>query len=535
MANIKFNRKEFEKHIKLTPEIEEKITLMGTHFETADSENIEVEIGPNRPDLYSLQGFLRSLETFLGKKSNIYKIEKSGYQLLVDKSVEKVRPFCMAAIIKGVKFTEEKIIEIMNWQERIHATLGRHRKKIALGYYVLDKIKFPVTYTTKKPEEIVFEPLDMPQKMNALQILSRHPCGRDYGNQLEGKDKFPVYYDSNNEVLSMPPIINSNNSGKIIPGTTDVLIECSGTNQELLNKVITMALVDLIDCGGKAYSIDIVYDNKKETITLEHEKIKINIEDCNKLLGLNLNESEFKKLIEKMGYNYTNREVQIPAYRVDILHPHDIYEDIAIAYGYNNFIPEIPQISTTGEISRKEEIKKKISDILVGLDIQELSTLHLLTKEEAGNNKIIEVADSKSDYKFLRPNLLVSILKTLKENTDSEYPQRVFELGVSFHKDDSQETGIREKEQLVISLIPGNFTELKQILEYLARMLGIEFKIEETTKQGFIEGRTGKIIFNNEDIGFIGEAHPSLLQTHKLKMPLACLEIDIDKIIEKLS
>ena len=130
----------------------------------------------------------------------------------------------MAAIVKGIKFTDEKIKEIMQFQEKLHATVGRNRKKVAMGYYVLDKIKFPVTYMADMPQKIIFEPLDMPQKMNALQILSRHPTGREYGHQLEGFDKFPVYYDDSSQVLSLPPIINSNNLGKIDEKTKDIMV-----------------------------------------------------------------------------------------------------------------------------------------------------------------------------------------------------------------------------------------------------------------------------------------------------------------------
>src|SRR3989344_1551989 len=538
MAGIKFSRKEFEKSIKLTDEIKEKISLMKTHFESMNEEEVELEITPDRPDLYSLQGFLRAWNSFSGKTKGLkeYKINKSDAKIIVDKSVEGVRPYSMAAIVKGVNFTDEKIKEIMQWQEKIHSTFGRNRKKVALGYYDLAKVKFPIKYMAKEPKEIEFEPLDMPERMNALQILSRHPCGRDYGNQLDGMKKFPVYYDANNNVLSMPPIINSNKSGKINQGVTEVLIECSGFDLETLKRTITLAVVDLVDQRGKAYSVDVVYKNKSERISFTPEKKKLNIENVNKLLGLELKEADVKKLLEKMGYNYSKGIVEVPSYRTDIMHEVDIIEDIAIAYGYENFKPEIPSIATIGEIDKKEIIKNKISEILTGLGLIELSSYHLITKEdlEKSGEKAIEVEKSKSDYKFLRPNLLLSTFKILSENIDSEYPQKIFEIGRSFQLDDKEETGIKEKASLVVALTPGNFTEGKQTMDYLARMLGIEFEIIEGKEKGFIEGRVGKILFENQEIGIIGEIHPLTLKSWKLKMPLVMLDIDLEKIFEKL-
>lgn len=263
MATTKIPKSEIEKIIKLTPENLEKINLMGVPIEAVHDQEIELEVLPNRPDCLSIQGYLRALKLYMQKSTpQQYKINQSDYKIIVDKSVENIRQFSMAAVVKGVEFTENKIKEIMHWQEKVHSTLGRNRKKVALGYYILDKIKFPVRFLAKSPKDIVFAPLDMPEKMDALKILSRHPCGREFKDQLAGFDKFPVYYDSNNEVLSLPPIINSNNSGKITQGTSHILIECSGFDLSILKKAITLSVVDLIDQGGKAYAVEIVYGKK---------------------------------------------------------------------------------------------------------------------------------------------------------------------------------------------------------------------------------------------------------------------------------
>ena len=543
MAGIKFSRKEFEKNFKLTEELKEKISLFGTHFESEDADNIELEITANRPDLLSYQGFIRSFSLFMGKKKNFdYKIKKSDAKIIVDPIVKNLRPYSMAAIVKGVKFTDEKIKDIMQWQEKIHATIGRNRKKVALGYYVLDKIKFPVKYTAKPPKEIKFIPLESDREMDGLQILQNHPTGREYAWQLEGFEKFPVYYDSNEEVLSMPPIINSNNSGKIAPGVSDVLIECSGTNQETLKKVISLAVCDLIDAGGEAYHVEIVYGNKKEVIDLEPEKMKLNHENVNKLLGLELKDAEIKPLLEKMGHNYDlkNKTVEIPAWRTDIMHEVDLIEDIAIAYGYENFVPEIPSIATAGEISKIESLKKRINDILVGLGLLEVSNYHLITLDEAKlfsikENAAIQVENSKSEYKILRPNLLMMGLNNIKENLDAEYPQRIFELGRVFSRDSQQETGIKESERLSIILADPktNFTEMKQIIEYILRMLGKkkeDFSMQSADAESpyFLEGRCAKLMVNNKIIGMFGEIKPQMLENLSVKMPISALEIDLE-------
>ena len=488
---------------------------------------------PNRPDLYSLPMFLKAFQAFLGRKTNnkydINKPEKN-YEVVLDSSLKTIRPFTACAIVKNLKFDDVRIKEIIDIQEKIHNTLGRNRKKIAIGIYPLEKITLPIKFEAKSPKDIKFIPLEFDREINGLQILSQHPTGREYAHLLEGKDKFPIFVDAKNKILSMPPIINSHETGKITKDTTSIFIECSGFDLEILKKTLNILVTILMEMQGKVYQMKV---GDYITPDLNPIKTKISIEDCNKLLGLELKEEEIKKLLEKMGHSYNKGVVESPAYRTDIMHAHDIYEDIAIAYGINNFTPEIPSISTIGEIDKKEILKKKISDILTGLDLLETSSYHLLTNEDSNEN-CIEVLDSKSDYKFLRNSLLTSSLKILSENIDNEYPQKIFEIGVVFKEDKNQETGIKESDKLSICLTPSNFTELKQILEYLGKMLGLEFKIQETENENFISGRVGEIILNNKEIGVLGEIHPQVLKKGHIKMPVVALEMNLDEILEKL-
>jgi phenylalanyl-tRNA synthetase beta chain len=428
-------------------------------------------------------------------------------------------------------------------QEKIHSTLGRNRKKIAIGIYPLEKIKLPIKFEARNPKDIKFQPLEMDRELNGLQILQQHPTGKDYARLLEGKEKFPVFIDSKGEVLSMPPIINSHKTGKVTEETKDLFIECSGFDFQILNKTLNILVTMFSDMcpNSQIYQMKLKYGKEKRiTPDLQPIKMKISLENVNNLLGLKLNDKELKKLIEKAGHNYNpkKRIVEVAPWRTDIMHEVDIIEDIAVAYGYDNFIPEIPQISTIGEISNLEIIKSKIADILCGLNITETSSYHLLTQEELkklGQKPEIEVEDSKSEYKYLRKDLLSMSLKTLSENIDKEYPQKIFEIGEAFTKDkeNTTETGIKENFLLSIALASQNsgFTEIKQTLDYLMRMLGKRYSIENSTNTYLIDGRGGKIIVEGKEIGFLGEIKPELLSSLKIKMPLSALELDVESLL----
>lgn len=555
MANVKFSKKLFEKEIgKFEDKMQNKIAMFGTTIESVSGNEFEINVNPNRPDLLSYQGFKRSFLAFLGKQKGLkeYKLNKpeKDYSVTIDASVKNVRPYTACAIVKGLKFDDDKIKEIIDIQEKLHFTVGRKRKKLAIGIYPLEKIKLPIIFKALEPDKIKFIPLETDREMSGLQILQRHPTGREYAHLLAGKSKFPIFVDANNNILSMPPIINSQTTGKIMNETTDVFVECSGFDFSALQKCLNIIVTTLADMGGKIYQMEL-HENKTKKITpdLTPEKKKLNIPNVNSLLGLNLNEKQIKELVEKMGCNYSKGIVEIPSWRADMLHEVDLIEDIAIAYGYENFVPVIPEISTVGKENKKEIIKRKIAQILNGLNILETSSYHLTSKKEQFSKMgiapegFIEVENSKTDYTILRKDLTPYMMKILSENVDSEYPQKIFEMGKVFKN-------YQESENLALAVAPSNFTEVRQILEYLSRMLNLEIKIAEPKDKipnWFIDGRTAEILIseNNKNnsasgggagkvIGFLGEIHPKILKNWKIKMPVALFEINLEEIFKKM-
>jgi phenylalanyl-tRNA synthetase beta chain len=551
MANVKFSKKLFEKEIgKLDEKMQEKIFLFGTPVESLNENEVELEIFPNRPDLLNYQGFKRSFLSFLGKNTGLknYKLNppEKNYKVILEGSLKGVRPYTACAIVKGLKLDDDRIKELIDLQEKLHSTVGRKRKKLAIGIYPLEKIKLPITFKALEPDKIKFIPLEMNREMSGLQILQRHPAGRDYAHLLAGKHKFPIFIDADKNILSMPPIINSHLTGKINEKTKDVFIECSGFDFNILKKCLNIIVSTLADMNGKIYQMELQGMPKLDKVSpnFETEKMKLSLESTNKLLGLDLDEKQLKVLIEKMGHNYNQKtnQVEIPSWRTDTLHEVDLIEDVAIAYGYENFVPEIPEIATIGQEDHNETIKRKISEIISGLDFLEVSNYHLTNKKdqftkmgipEKQEKGFIELEESKTEYGIMRKDLEHYILKIFSENIDSEYPQRIFELGRVFEKQNSE---IIESEKLSIGIAPGNFTEVRQVIEYLFRMLGLKIDIRETEKSvnHFIEGRFAEIYLDNSLLGTIGEIHPRILRNWKIKMPVALLEISLKEIFERL-
>ncbi|MBU0457529.1 MAG: phenylalanine--tRNA ligase subunit beta [Nanoarchaeota archaeon] len=545
MPTITLNKKIFEKLVgKELPleELKDRISMLGTDLEKIEGNEIQVEIFPNRPDLLSEQGFARAFSSFIGVKTGLreYQLKKSGQKIIIENSVTDVRPYTACAIVKSLKFDNEKIKEIIQIQEKLHITFGRNRKKAAIGIYPMEKITFPVTYKADNPNKIKFQPLESEKEMTGLQILSQHKAGREFGHLLEGLDKFPFFIDAAGKILSMPPIINSHLTGRIDENTKDVFIECSGFDYNVLSKCLNIIVAALADMGGEIHSLELEYGKEKKiSPNLIPERMKLDLGYINKRLGLSLPEKECIELLARMGYGYEKGEVLIPAYRTDILHQVDLVEDVAIAYGYENFEEDIPNIATIGEENPSEKFFRKVREILIGFGLLEVKNYHLMTKEELNYKMLLEketvsLKNALGDYNHLRNSLLPSLMKNLSENQHNESPQNIFEIGRIFNLDKKFETGVCEKNMLTISLCheKTDFTEIKQILDALMSSLGIEYSVKESKHPSYIDGRIGEIYVKSKNIGVIGEIDPQVIVNWNLAVPVVGLELNLEELFE---
>jgi len=539
MPTVNLNRREFEKLAgKNLPleKLKDRISMLGTDLERIEGNEIVVEVFPNRPDMLSEQGFARAFSSFIGVKKGLreYKTKKSNYKLIVDNSVKDIRPYTACAVIKNLKFDDEKIKQVIQIQEKLHVSYGRNRKKCAIGIYPLEKIKFPIYYKALEPEKIKFTPLESNREMNGYEIIEKHPMGKEYGYLLKDKKKFPIFVDANNKILSMPPIINSHETGKITNETKEVFIEVSGFDYETLNKCLNIIACAFADIKGEIYEIELNYNGKKITSpNLKPESMSIDINYTNKILGLSLNEKEIKNYLERMGYDYKNKTVLVPAYRTDVMHQIDLVEDIAIAYGYENFKEEIPNVSTIAEEDKFEIFKRKIKDILVGFNYLECNSYNLISedvlKKMNFNKDKTKVSNPANvDYNTLRNWMIPSLIKILSENKHYEYPQSIFEIGTIFEKEESESLG------LLSCHSNANFTEVKQILDYLFNALNLSYNLNDVKYGSFIEGRTGEIVCNEKKLGYIGEINPRVITNFNLEMPVSGFEINLNELFELL-
>jgi len=154
------------------------------------------------------------------------------------------------------------------------------------------------------------------------------------------------------------------------------------------------------------------------------------------------------------------------------------------------------------------------------------------------NAEIVELENALTkEYNVLRYWMIPSLMHVLSENKHNEYPQHIFDMGTVFKENNEKETHLEEATRLGIALCnpKADFTEIKQILDYLFRALGISYDIEEAEHDSFIKGRVGRVSYHGKKIAYIGEIYPKVLENWELEMPVAVLELNLTDLFEELN
>ena len=508
-----------------------------------------------RPDLWSVEGLARTLRGFLGleKEPRRYEVDESAMAVQVDKRLKALRPYICCSVIKGVKLTDAVIRGLMHLQDKLDQTYGRNRRKTSIGIYDYNLISPPLSYAVAKPDEVSFVPLGFEEKMSLGEILLRHPKGMEYGRILKGQSVYPILLDAERKVLSFPPVINSNDLGRVTEKTGNLLVEVTGTAHHTVLNTLNLVTLALVDRGGKAYAATVRYPDdafyvSKEVVTpdFSSRQIDLSVGYANKVLGLTLTTERMAECLLTAGLGVEkiagdSISVVIPCYRVDVMHPVDLVEDIAVAYGYNNFEPVSRELPSTGGVRREQRLIDISREFMVGLGFQEVlnytltSPESLFDKMNIKKTSIVEVANPKVvTMSCLRSWLLPSLMEFLGSNQSVEFPQKIFELGKVTLLDETLETKTRDEEWLAAATThpTASFTEIKSTLDSFFMNLGVEWQIEETVHPSFVEGRAGKAIVNGVNVGFLGEVNPQVLESWKLENPVSAFEINVLRIVK---
>ncbi len=539
MPTINFSKKDLLNLLDTDENSLDILPLIGIQLEAVDGDEMSVEVEANRADMFSVEGIARYAKGFLGVEKGFekYEVAEGDFTVAVDRSVEKVRPYIGAAHVSGIKMDDYLIKSLMELQEKLHITVGRRRKKLAIGVHDSSKIGRDITYKAVEPDTVRFVPLGKDEEMSMREILEKHEKGRAYAHLLDGMKEWPLLVDEKGNVLSFPPVINGQLTA-LNENTTDIFIDMTGSDLNLIKKSLSIFCAALSDRGGKIESSLVKYpDREIKMPEMGGESMDVSLPYISALTGIEMSPEDAVKLLEKTGFSAEiageNMRVRIPSYRIDMLHPADIAEEIAISYGYQNMVPELPKSVTFGRRSGNYALKKSLEESLIGLGFNEIMTLSLTNPHEEFEKMNMErengVAIKNPVTEFhtsVRSWLLPSLMGILSKNRHRDLPQKIFEISMVVDRKG------KNRMKLAGAVMEGNasFTMMKAIAERILSDIGLKMNIGEKVHPSFIPGRCASLIFNGEEIGFFGEISPEVLVNFELGHPVSAFEMLIDRL-----
>jgi len=576
-------------------ELKSDLFSLGIEFEgeTADGE-LQFEFEPDRLDRLSVEGIARSLRYQYGDDRGVYlpNVNDPDWTIVVGADVPKERPYVTGAIVRGLDLDERSLESLIQLQEKLHATMGRAREKGAIGVHDLTMLKGApaagegageksIRYTGIDPEGDTFVPLDSDAEMTPAEVLESHPIGEDYAPLVAGYERMPAIYDDVG-LFSFPPVINGRRT-EVSTDSRDLFIEMTGTDQWTIDKMLNVVCYALDARGGQVEAVNVAYeggtthpeggpDLRRPDLSVEEKRV--GHDRIETVLGIDLDTEDVIDLFERSGLDAAERtdvndgdgityDVRIPPYRVDVLHPLDLIDDVGRAYGFNELVPEYPDVSTVGGRHERSRKERAVRELLVGLGFEDLLDFHLTSKAaNAERTRLTDAGDGtgaaadrdgpiwgegdlvgggdpvritepySGEYEIVRTWTLPSILTVLSNNTHRGYPQDLAEIGVAMREDGGENTNVAEWRSVAAALARNgaSYEDAKARLAALARRFDADLETPATEHPTFIDGRAADVVLDGGTVGVIGEIHPEVLVAHDLEVPVAAFEFRLDAL-----
>ena len=570
-----------------------ELFALGLEYEgETDDGEFELEFAPDRLDRLSVEGVARSLRYQYGEDRGVYipSTNDAEWTIEVDGDVPDQRPSVTGAVVRGLDMDEAALESLIQLQEKLHATMGRQRAKGAIGVHDLTMLKgragsgtedLPpeeaddpnieaasgggksIQYTGIDENEDTFVPLDENHELTPEGVLVDHPTGTKFADLVDDYDRMPAIYDDIG-LFSFPPVINGKRT-EVTEGSRDLFIEMTGTDQWTIDHMLNIVCYALDARGGRVEEVDVQYSDdtsgdyagetftrplfETKTKTVEHAAVE-------SMLGIDLDGEEVVDLVERAGLGVADAqgaeeedtdlsyEVEVPPYRVDVLHPVDVVDDVGRAYGFNKLDPRYPDVSTVGGRHERSRLERAARTALVGMGFEDLLNFHLVSEAAnydrlgvergsdvfgGGEPAVIQEPYSE-DYEVVRTWALPSVMLVLENNTHRSYPQDLAEVGFVAEQDDDEPTEMAERRTVAAALArnDASYEDAKARLQALCRAFDVDLETPTTDHPTFISGRTAEIVVDGESAGVVGEVHPKVLVEYDLEVPVAAFEFDLD-------
>jgi phenylalanyl-tRNA synthetase beta chain len=521
---------------------------------------VRLDLLPVRPDLFDAGGLARALRGYLGRETGLkdYSATAPTWRVDVDARLADPRfkrPLIQCAIIRNLTIDDETLRAIMKLQENLHWALCRDRKFASLGAYDLDTLSGPVNYTLVSRDEFRFTPLFWGRRdpVSPGVMLSEHPKGKAYAHLVEGLELLPALIDAQGQVLSLPPVINSDET-KVTTRTRNLFLDVTGCNLPVVTRALAILATSIVelDPSGQAQleRVEIKhYDHTEATPALVVEEFRLDPERAARTLGLELSRADCAGLLEQMRYGASDPggteplTVRVPAYRNDIMHEVDLIEDLAIAYGYHNITPALVPSFTIGRALPLNQRTRLAAQVLTGLGYLETLSLVLTNERDHYERMLRETPERRAEVQnpasveqtMLREHLYSPLLAMLARNTDHPLPQRIFEAGdvVTYRSVPAEQPRPQERRVVAAALcaVRAGYASGRSVLDALLSELKLAGEYRAVEHPSAIPGRSAEVAgADGHVLAEVFEVHPEVLELWKISNPVVLLSLDLGPV-----
>jgi phenylalanyl-tRNA synthetase beta chain len=137
-----------------------------------------------------------------------------------------------------------------------------------------------------------------------------------------------------------------------------------------------------------------------------------------------------------------------------------------------------------------------------------------------------------SDFSYLRPSLLINLLKNIFKNQRDFSNINIFEIGKTFNILNSYAS---EANRIAIASNCLSFYEAKGIIDLIFEKIGIAddiiYKSLDNKDKDFFDNKKGSFIFiKDKEIGYVGLVSQRVLQYFKIKNQIVAIELNFDEV-----
>jgi phenylalanyl-tRNA synthetase beta chain len=497
--------------------------IIGFSYED-NQEEIKLEFNPDRPDIYSTLSLIHSIRTYFGSPSK--RGEMSVAKRRINNLKPRCRPYIIALEVNLGKTNSRVAKDSLEYFDRISENVGKKRKLFASGIHDLNKVIGDLTYGEISVEE-EFETFD-DKRSTIFDLINEHPKGREYGSLVSDslKDGKICALKDSNRIISIPPLFNSKSS-RVENDTLSVLVDITASTKEGLILGARLGAGYFTKLGlnvqflNSECSEEILSSLKSDMYQMDSEVIK-------EISGVSASIPKIATYLKKMGYGIDKKNIKVPLERIDVMGYEDIVEDFIKAYGINQIEPRELTSNFTGKLDELNMFTSKVRQ--VAIDYGFLEIINFVLRKEEGDDKL-EILNAKSEeFSKLRKNLIGGILEFFQRNRQYGFPQKVFEVGEVFIEGTQDRT-------LAVSICGrhSNYSDIKGYLDGIIQAFGISnIQMHEGNMGEFVYGRHGIVEIEGDNVGFIGEISPEIIQKYSFNFPVTYFEISLTKLYEKL-